>query len=163
MILAGAVTPDDHVVSCILLLLMQHWFVLVRHISNTLYIILELTLELWFEWTIISEFQNLASNHWTASCKFPFLLFVTSHHSCISLSSSVFFFTVAAGVMLVAHWEYLLAAGIDLFFKPKAPVDYDDSLDNTSLNDEETAAFTTMRNKDQAARPPNSEQRGEGM
>lgn len=92
MILAGAIVADDHVVSCILLLLMQHWFVLVSHVSPTVYIILELTLELWFEWTIISEFQHLASNHWTASCKFPFELFVTSHLSHISLPS-IFFFT----------------------------------------------------------------------
>jgi len=45
-------------------------------------------LEVWFEFTIISNFQYLVSLHWTMS--------------------------FAAGAMLVAHWLYLLAALIEL-------------------------------------------------
>ena len=97
MILAGAIIADDHVVSCILPLIAQHWFVLVHHVSPTLYIILELTLEVWFQWTIISEFEYLATNHWTAS--------------------------LAAGVMFTSHYQYLLAAAIDILLKLTAQED----------------------------------------
>jgi len=88
MLVTGVVFPDQHVISPILILLMQHWFVLTRYVNSTLYIVSELILEALFEWIVLSNFQYLVANHWTAS--------------------------LAAGVMLVAHWEYLAAAGFSM-------------------------------------------------
>ena len=112
MILAGPIIADDHVVSCILPLIAQHWFSLVHHVSRTLYIILELSLEAWFQWTIFSEFEHLLTNHWTVS--------------------------LIALVMVTAHWQYVLAGGIDILLKLTAQVDVDDtSLLDNSLHDED--------------------------
>lgn len=88
MLLVGVVPPSRYVVGPILILLMQHWFVLFRYVNNNVYIVLELILEFWFEWIVISDYQYIAALHWTAS--------------------------LSAATMLVAHWEYLLAAALDV-------------------------------------------------
>lgn len=84
----GVIPADRHIVSTSLVLVMQHWFVLLRYVNKWVYSILELLLEVWFEWVVISDFEYIRSLHWTAA--------------------------QAAAVMLTAHWLYLLAAVIEL-------------------------------------------------
>lgn len=89
MLLSGAIRPAQHIVNPILVLLMQHWFVLLKYVNTLLYTVLELALEVWFEWIVISELEEIFANHWTAA--------------------------LAANCMLVAHWLYLSGATLDLF------------------------------------------------
>jgi hypothetical protein len=88
MLLALVATPDRHVAGTIQFLVMQHWFVLVKYAYFPLYVVLELTLEVFFEWAVLSNLQYLNSNHWTVA--------------------------MAASSMLMAHWIFLLTAGLDL-------------------------------------------------
>ena len=74
------------------MLVAQHWFVLVKYVSKGTYIVLELLLEIMFEWVIISNFEYFVSQHWTLY--------------------------LSASVMLFAHWQYLLAAGLSLISPP---------------------------------------------
>eukprot|EP00549_Striatella_unipunctata_P025994 CAMPEP_0118720086 /NCGR_PEP_ID=MMETSP0800-20121206/29900_1 /TAXON_ID=210618 ORGANISM="Striatella unipunctata, Strain CCMP2910" /NCGR_SAMPLE_ID=MMETSP0800 /ASSEMBLY_ACC=CAM_ASM_000638 /LENGTH=81 /DNA_ID=CAMNT_0006627657 /DNA_START=424 /DNA_END=669 /DNA_ORIENTATION=+ len=53
------------------------------------YCIIELVLDVWFQWTILSAHQYLVSLHWVAA--------------------------FASVGMLVSHWIYLVAAGLELF------------------------------------------------
>jgi uncharacterized protein YjeT (DUF2065 family) len=88
LLLSGVVPPSRHIVAPILLLTMQHWFVLVKYMNFWAYAALEIVLEIWFEWVLLSEFQYLHSVHWTL--------------------------LVAGLGMLVAHWIYLAAATLEL-------------------------------------------------
>lgn len=100
----GVIPADRHIVSSSLVLVMQHWFVLLRYVNKFIYSALELTLEVWFEWVIISDLQHIRSLHWTAS--------------------------LAACGMLTAHWLYVVAAVIDLVLPPKLEIDMR-SIDDT--------------------------------
>lgn len=88
MLLVDVIPAGRRVVEPILILLMQHWFVLLRYVNRILYTILVLTLEVVFQWVVISNFQYLISLHWTAA--------------------------LSGSTMYAAHWIYLIAAGIDM-------------------------------------------------
>jgi len=89
-LLAGVVQPTPAAISCALPPLMQHWFSLMHYVNPTFHITVELSLEVWFEWTIFSVYHEVAMDHW-----------------CLPLC--------AVG-LLVAHWMYLLAAALELVF-----------------------------------------------
>jgi hypothetical protein len=88
MLLAGVFPADRHVLGPSLVLLMQHWFVLTKYVNFLFYNTIELALEAWFEWMVLSDLQYLDSLHWTLS--------------------------FSALGMLTAHWLFLIAAGIEL-------------------------------------------------
>jgi hypothetical protein len=70
MMLNFVVTPDRHIIgpTGTLLCLMQHWFALVKYVSYPVYaVVLMLILEFWFEWTVLSDYQFVLANHWTAA------------------------------------------------------------------------------------------------
>jgi hypothetical protein len=86
MLLSGVIKPDRFVIDPILVMVMQHWFVLVKYLHEPSYnIVIELFLEVWFGWSMISQMEVYAY-------MYPALA------------------PVAALGMLVAHWIYLLAA-----------------------------------------------------
>lgn len=89
MLVTGTLSAHRSIFEPILVLCMQHWFVLLKHFHESLYVSIEFVLETWFQWTVFSNFELYASNHWTAE--------------------------VAALGMLVAHWLWLVAGGIGLF------------------------------------------------
>jgi len=91
MLLAGVIGPSRYIFNSALILVMQHWFVLLSSMSRFWYAVIELALELWFEWTVISDFWHLYDLQWTAA-----------------LGSAVF---------LLAHWLFLFAAFLELFVK----------------------------------------------
>ncbi len=43
--------------ACCVPLIMQHWFVLARYVSNNLYVCLMLLTEAFFEWTVLSNWE----------------------------------------------------------------------------------------------------------
>ena len=89
ILVTGVIRPTRHVVDPIIVLVVQHWFVLLKYVHFKTYLAIELILELWFEWSIFSQYETyMYAQHWTAP--------------------------LAAGVMLVSHWMYLVAAGIRL-------------------------------------------------
>ena len=75
---------DRNVLSCTLPLVVQHWFVLSRYIDVRLYVVLELLIEVVWEWEVLFN--------------------VTAFH-CHSWNILLIAYT-----MLVAHWLYLSAA-----------------------------------------------------
>jgi phage shock protein PspC (stress-responsive transcriptional regulator) len=88
MMLTSVITPDRHIMGPALLLLMQHWFALLKYACFPMYVVLQLFLEFWFEWALLSEFQFWIANHWTAG--------------------------LVAGTMLMAHWMLFLAGALAL-------------------------------------------------
>eukprot|EP00977_Amphora_coffeiformis_P003522 scaffold674_cov130-Amphora_coffeaeformis.AAC.1 len=88
MVLAGVITPERDLLSPPLIVVMQHWFVNVRYVSQSIYITIELVLEFFFQWTILSNFEHFSSNHWTAA--------------------------LVGATMLVTHWFFFIAGGIEL-------------------------------------------------
>ena len=88
MLVTGSMTPDRFVFDPILILCIQHWFVLLHDYHKLLYMVIQVLLEIWFEWTVLSNFEHYASNHWTAE--------------------------VAASWMLLAHWMWLVSASLSL-------------------------------------------------
>ena len=89
LLLVSVIPPSRYVVIGSLVLIMQHWFVLVKYANVPVYVVIELALEFWFEWIVISEFQYYRSIHWTAAW--------------------------LPATMLVAHWLFLGAGAIELF------------------------------------------------
>jgi len=88
MLLAGVISPTREIITPILFLVMQHWFVLLVHVHRGLYIFLELSLEVLFQWAIFSGLPPMVADHWTAD--------------------------VCALTMAFAHYLYLFAAGTEL-------------------------------------------------
>jgi len=96
MFLTGTITPNRSIYDPTLVLCAQHWFVLLRYFHNTLYLSVEILLEVWFEWTVFSSFEQYTSNHWTLE--------------------------LAAAGLLFAHWIWFLSGGVRLslnLFKSK--------------------------------------------
>ena len=91
MLLTDVMTPNRHITSPILALVLQHSFVFLGDVYEPAYIALQLGLEIWFEWVVLSDFQYLISNHWTTA--------------------------FAASTMLLAHWLYVIAAGMNLLLR----------------------------------------------
>ncbi|KAL7567101.1 hypothetical protein ACA910_009431 [Epithemia clementina (nom. ined.)] len=90
MTLVNVIPGTRHAINPCLVLVMQHWFVLLRYVNSWLYAGIELCLEVYFEWTILSDLQNIHTLHWTAG--------------------------LSACVMLAAHWMYLIACSIGMLF-----------------------------------------------
>jgi len=88
MLITGTMTPDRSICAPILVLCVQHWFVLLRYFHKNLYILVEVILEVLFEWTVFSNFERYSSNHWTAA--------------------------VAAAGMLLAHWMWFTSGTVVL-------------------------------------------------
>jgi hypothetical protein len=86
--LAGVRKPSPAEIGPVLIAVMQHWFVLLRYVNKKLYMAIELVLEVWFEWSIFSNFHENATNHWL--------------------------FALGSSVLIAAHWMYLLAAFLEL-------------------------------------------------
>lgn len=89
MLCAGIIPASRYIADPILILVMQHWVVLINYSSPALYSAIELVLEYYFEWTVLANYQQMYQLHWTAA--------------------------MGAGVMLFAHWLYLIAAFLALF------------------------------------------------
>ena len=88
MLLIGVVDQQQFIIDPILILCVQHLFVLYRHANKNIYILIEIVLEAWFEWSILSNYENIVRNHWTV--------------------------VLATSVMLFAHWMYFAAGGLSL-------------------------------------------------
>ena len=68
MLLSGSIIADRPSVDTTLILCIQHWIVLIPQIftgmwQKRLYGLIQLGLEIWFEWIV---FSNLEHMHWTA-------------------------------------------------------------------------------------------------
>lgn len=70
--------------------LVQHWFVLLRYRYHHVYMAVEILLEVWFEWTVLSLLEELHKEHWVAG--------------------------IVAASMLVSHWLYFIAGGLGVYF-----------------------------------------------
>eukprot|EP00602_Paraphysomonas_sp_CaronLab_P008720 CAMPEP_0185036278 /NCGR_PEP_ID=MMETSP1103-20130426/29016_1 /TAXON_ID=36769 /ORGANISM="Paraphysomonas bandaiensis, Strain Caron Lab Isolate" /LENGTH=290 /DNA_ID=CAMNT_0027573763 /DNA_START=229 /DNA_END=1101 /DNA_ORIENTATION=- len=88
-----------------ILLVIQHWFVILRYISFTSYVVSLLGVEAVWQWQVISNLQ-----HYTAS---------TYDYTARGLAMS----------MLVAHWLFLIA-----YFIESLPVTVEDSGEESSFN-----------------------------
>lgn len=66
MALTGNIILDRYVVDILLILCIQHWFVLLARRNKMIYIVIELILEVWYQWTHWANFHQFAYNHWTA-------------------------------------------------------------------------------------------------
>jgi hypothetical protein len=69
---------------------MQHWFVLLGDVMQLypVYVVVQLGLEFWFEWLVISNYEYVLDEHWTLA--------------------------LTASTMLFAHWLYFIAAGLNI-------------------------------------------------
>jgi len=88
MLLVGVAKPEQSVFDSILILCIQHVFVMLRYFHKNIYIIIQTVLEAWFEWSVLSNYESFLNNHWTIA--------------------------LAASVMLFAHWLYFAAAMLSL-------------------------------------------------
>jgi len=88
MLVVGVFPPSRYLFNPIIILVMQHWVALLKYASLPLYSAIELILEYYFEWIILSDWPQLYHLHWTAA--------------------------LGASVMLIAHWLYLAAAGFSM-------------------------------------------------
>jgi len=88
LMLTGAATLDRCIIDPILILCLQHSFSLIRYVSVSAHCLLELFLEVWFEWTVFSEFMALRSVHWGLA--------------------------LAAALMLLCHWMFLFSGAVEL-------------------------------------------------
>lgn len=89
MLLMGVIFPTRVVVTPILFLVMQHWFVLLTYVDKNVYVVLELLLEVGFQWSVFSVLEQCVALHWTSG--------------------------IACFTMLMAHDLYLFAAVIELY------------------------------------------------
>ena len=85
MLLSGTLVADRYVIDPILILCIQHWLILVPQIFTRVferrtYDFFQICLEVWFEWTVFSNFEHY---HWTAQ--------------------------LAAIEMVVAHWIWFVS------------------------------------------------------
>jgi hypothetical protein len=110
MLLNFVITPDRHIIGLSLILLMQHWFALVKYVSYPMYVALLLFLEFWFEWTVLSEYQFILANHWTNG--------------------------LGVGTMVLAHWMFLLATAWDWALNLAKKFEDETTIEPLSLNDE---------------------------
>jgi len=83
MLLVRIIPSTRSTIEVVVPLLVQHWFVLLRYRYRYAYIVVEMVLEVWFEWTILSLLEMLHKDHWVAG--------------------------VIAIVMLFAHWLYFIS------------------------------------------------------
>ena len=106
--LGGIFVVDRYILSAALVPLMQHWFVLLAYANANLYTAVMLSLEVYFEWTIFAYMDHFYNNH--------------------GLSVAII-----GGVMVLAHWFYLIAAAIEMFV-PELEQDEEDDAISVSTN-----------------------------
>lgn len=92
MVLTGVITPSRHHIAVMVVLFMQHWFVLLKYHSVTLYSIIEFGLEMFFELSTFAHYEYILADHWIGA--------------------------VCAMTMLIAHWLFLAASVIEVFIAP---------------------------------------------
>jgi len=80
----------------ILILVAQHWFVLLKYLHDVPYIIIETILEVLFQWSVVSQMEPLVYLH-------PWLGYA------------------GACGMMVAHWLYFIAGFIGRFVVHEEP------------------------------------------
>lgn len=90
ILLTHVIPTTPELVAVTLPLVMQHWFVLLKYNYKLLYIILEILVEAWWEWTAFSVLESIHELHWTGGI------------------------TIAA--MIWAHWCYFGGGIIALLF-----------------------------------------------
>lgn len=89
LFLTGVAPPTPATLMCVMPPLMQHWFALLQCCNSTLCMVVVLTIEVWFEWTIFSTFHEIAMSHWSMA--------------------------LCPAALLVAHWIYLVAGALELY------------------------------------------------
>lgn len=89
-LLSHVLPPTREVLAVTLPLLMQHWGILLKYNYNLAYVVIEVVLEVWFEWNAFSCIENLHELHWMGG--------------------------VMVASMLFAHWCYFLSGAINLAF-----------------------------------------------
>jgi hypothetical protein len=82
---------------------MQHWFVLLRDVRQLypVYVVVQLGLEFWFEWLVISNYEYVLDEHWTLA--------------------------LTASTMIFAHWMYFIASGLNILLAMRLAVDKEDT------------------------------------
>jgi hypothetical protein len=106
---SGIVPITESILSCLLPLLMQHWFVIMKYHNKGVYTVIELLLEAFFEWEVFSNLQNLYGADWMVG--------------------------LSACVMIFAHWLYLLSAVFDMIHAKVAPASSSDEVDKNASQD----------------------------
>ena len=115
MLLVGVAKPEQSVFDCILILCIQHLFVMLRYFNKKVYIVIETVLEAWFEWSVLSNYESFLNNHWTVA--------------------------LAASVMLFAHWLYFAAGMLSLVGTPPESV----SKNSSKLDEETEGIDSMLR------------------
>jgi hypothetical protein len=57
MVVVGVIPASRFVLDCSLILMMQHWFVMLNYYSPSLYCAIELVLEYYFEWIVFCKYS----------------------------------------------------------------------------------------------------------
>ena len=118
MLTCGIISPSREVIETIIPLVVQHWyvqlklgtwatvilvsayisvpyrFVLIKYTNNLAYVVIELIIEVYFEWTIFASYEAF---------------YIQECWLCRQ----------TAAVMLLAHWLFLIAAAFTLTEKPE--------------------------------------------
>jgi len=84
MLLVGVIPPSRYVTTSCQMLVLQHCFVILSYSNKALFLAIEIVLEYYFQWSIISDFAEIYHLHWTAAW--------------------------GSSVMVFAHWLYMLGA-----------------------------------------------------
>lgn len=89
MVLVQIIPSTRSTIEVVIPVLVQHWFVLLRYRYLHVYIAVEILLEVWFEWTVLSLLEEVHKEHWVAG--------------------------IVAVSMLVSHWLYFIAGGLGVY------------------------------------------------
>ncbi len=122
MALIGVIAIDRSVLDVSLIICFQHLIVLLKYFQNGLYVFLEILLEVWLDWTILSNYEYYISQHWTLAVVANGLLF---SHWLWFISGSVTF--------LIDLWGPKEGCGVSTTPSSDASVDDDDA---SALNSE---------------------------
>lgn len=89
MVLVQIIPSTRSTIEVVIPVLVQHWFVLLRYRYRHVYMAVEILLEVWFEWTVLSLLEEVHKEHWVAG--------------------------IVAASMLVSHWMYFIAGGLGVY------------------------------------------------
>ena len=110
MVLLGVIAIDRSVLDVSLIICFQHLIVLLKYFQNGLYVFLEILLEVWLEWTILSNYEKYISQHWTLA--------------------------VVANGLLVSHWLWLISGSVTFLMDFGEPNEGKDvSLTSSEIDD----------------------------
>ena len=113
MQLGGVFGVDRYILTTATVPLMQHWFPLVGYANTNLYAVIQISLEVYFEWSVFSYMDHFYNYHGLALAIVP-------------------------GVLVVAHWFYLAAAVIELIAPELVEDEDEDGDDNLSVSTNNT-------------------------